>query len=281
MDIFESPTMEHLQNLGLMNKQEKMTNFLLFSLSKRSRDGVYITALGRKWRLCEFEDLGGLSGPICQTIEENFCHEMVMFSPRYRPFTAYRLMLYFLLFNTLLHEFFEVKAWSTWKFLLFSPSLKDYIYTTLYLYPSLEILDKVIYDRTNNDSETYMHYFFNILPFFVIGAACYTFVKKTIYANMKPSRMGTYAAALGYQMSFQNQLLHKKILFRLWQLHMEFDASSVLLGHTLIYVFEMLSPNSDGATAGDLVIWILGGLAGKQLGDLHADHFGSIWRYWF
>ena len=55
MDIFESPTLEQVKNHLGMN-DDKLTNFVFFSLSKRARDGVYISAFFHKWRLCEFGD---------------------------------------------------------------------------------------------------------------------------------------------------------------------------------------------------------------------------------
>jgi len=279
MDVYESSIIENLRKPS--THIEKMTNFLFFSLSTRTRDGIYVHALQKKIQLCNFDEWDDLR--ICETISDTFCHEMKVFSVRNRPFTAFRMIIYTLLLNTVLHAFFFVKVYSNWSILIFSdpPVLQDYIYSTFYLYPFLEILEKVIakgYSHGTDNTTISLYYYTNVAFFFFIGKVCQILVQRIIYdrRSSEGSRMGTYAAALGYQMSFQKQMKNI-IIFRLWQVNMEFDASSILLGHTVMGVFSILGGMYDGTDAfGELLLWIFGALAGKELGTIHTHHYGNV-----
>lgn len=284
MDFYESSMIENLRKKS--TKIEKMTNFLFFSLSARPRDGVYIHALQNDWKLCIFDELDEFR--MCETIADNFCHEMKFLSARYRPFTAYRIIIYNLILNTFLHAFFVVKVYSYWTILIspIPPVLQDYIYSTFYIYPFLEILDKVIlkgYSHVTDRGVISIFYYAHVACFFFIGKLCELLIQRIIYdrrSTQGNGRIGTYAAALGYQMTFQNQL-QKKFIFRLWQVNMEFDASSILLGHTVMAIFSILGGMNDGSDAfGELLIWIFGALVGKGLGNVHTDYYGGRWWSW-
>ena len=213
-----------------------------------------------------------------------------MFTPENRPFTAHRLIMYTLLLNTVLHLLFQIQSSSTWSFLILPtpPVLQDYIFSCFYLYPSLEILDRVI-SKGYSHTHTSFYYFMNVCLFFIIGTICDTLVQRMISRRRQSSsrwrstsaRMGTYAAALGYQMSFQTSM-QKKIIFRLWQVDMEFDASSILLGHTVMGLFSFIGGfHDDNDSFGDWLVWIFGGLVGKELGDVHTNQYKGFWWSWF
>ena len=220
---------------------------------------------------------------------ENFCHGMEIFSPRNRPFTAYRMIIYILLLNSLLHYFFSIRIPDPWRSLLaplFSPShptMQDYFCIFFYFYPFLEILDKVISKgnaHSENEKAVAIFYYFNVLFFVFIGALCHKFSDMIISQRGRVkkmnSRMGMYAAALGYQISFQNKL-HKQIIFHLWNIDMQVDASSILLGHSVLSMFTILTGDGSSGDFGELIVWILGGLAGKALGDAYGNHYGGVW----
>jgi len=285
-DLFQS------KRYKLFQSDSRLTNYVLFSLDKSDRDGVYIRMLHQKIRLCSY-DFDDPFGEVCDWIADNMCHGMTLFHPKNRPFTAHRITAYIIITFMILSmcsSYGYIQPVASVYNLQHRPisillsviptrfSLETFFYLNFYIYPYFVLLDKVISSPLLESDKYY--YGYSIFLFFGIGSSV-NLISSMLSDRGFHGMHGVVAAALGYinRMSPSREII-KCLDF------VSLTASEILFAYFIVCIldasftsFGKLVGSSHGYYAKFILPWVLGGMAGSMLAEYHLKHFGGVW--WF
>jgi hypothetical protein len=255
--------------------KEPCTNYGICSFSKSS-DGLSIWMLHQKLQVCnnygEFPDL-------CDWLSRNICHGIKVFESR--PLTAFRMIqilkiISFLLdscylYGTLIPVASATNILSSCLSVFYQPKIfSDMMGLYCFVYPALELMERICISGTNTGSEASLHFYCVILIFFCTGV-----ISNMIgnYLSAEPIRgmLGSIAACLGYISAAKP----RKVILELW-LGLPLTAGDILFGtFTLTLALNLFGfrPLLGKWNMGICISWAIGGL----LGHIIADR--QIWLY--
>jgi hypothetical protein len=191
------------------------TNYFLFSLTKQQGGrGVNVGILMNEFAFCKYD---GIAPEICQWILSNACHEMKMFDPNYRPFTALRIVQMIKLTSFLLQQCYNCGTLCPsalgyrygHSFLLAPVSAilstlhqpiwyNDLLLLNAFVYPFLELLDRTTRAGTSGDDTASLHFYgLEAILIFIVGGAA-NFAAESMTNEAVRGMKGSIASALGY-----------------------------------------------------------------------------------
>lgn len=262
---------------NLYKERISSTNFGVLSLVKSSK-GIEMWILNQKIPICS--SYGDFSD-VCHWISQNVCHEMKMFQSK--PFTTYRVIQIVKVTSFILQSCYPygilVPSASPHNFLTSMWSLFDQatMFTDLlrlhyFVYPCLELLERVTISGTNTTSEASLHFHIVVALFVIIGA----------FGNMAGAYFtqeavrgmdGIVAASLGYISAVKPRTIILELI-----------TTPFTSGDILLYTFALgLGSNLLGFRPvrgtwkmGVCISWLLGGLLGHMVAERQI-HFYKLW----
>lgn len=253
------------------------TNFGVLSLVKSSK-GVEMLILNQNIPLCsnygDFQE-------VCHWISRNICHELKMF--RSKPFTAYRIIQIVKVTSFILQSCYPHGSLipsasphnllrSIWSLFDQPTFLTDILRLNYFVYPCLELMERVTISGTITSSESSLHFNIFVLLFFIIGAlgnmtGAY-FTQESIRGLD-----GTVAAFLGYISAVKP----RTVILEYFTI--PFTAGDILFftfTFTLGFNLLGLKPLFGKWKMGVCISWLFGGLLGHVIAERQL-HFYKLW----
>ena len=278
---------------SLYNKRAHETNYHFYSLSKEP-NGIDMGILFHHIPICNYN---GKAPSLCHWMTRNFCHkmELQLFQKKTKntdkAFTVLRLMQFFKLLSFILQTSYLYSTplypkinisqiyYHPMSFLssLYNQttSIMDYISFSLYLYPSLVLLDQITSTNSYNSHHnataatvaTTHFYISSFILLFIIGSIS-NIISSYICNDRVGGMKGSIASCLGFIMS----VMPKDIIIRLFDIKL--TAGEVLFS-TFVLTFlpsflgikRHSNSNSSEWDMGTIVSWVVGGLLGFSAGE--------------
>jgi len=260
----------------------KITNYLLFSLSKQGK-GVDVDVLMNRYRICDYN---GRAADLCKWLSHHLCKETGSQLHKH-PFIVLRLLLLTKLMFYTLHN--------CYKFGCLCPSANGYLapctallsvfhqpqwhvdlLAVFYvLYPWLELIQRISVGGTSSEKSTVVHFYcMSFLLLVVLGGIANATANVLIKEKARGMK-GSIAAALG----FMTAAKPNKIIFD-W---MDLELTS---GNVLFLVFAINATTNllefDHHGYGlwsicDVISWTVGGLLGYGLCECILNYYDLWW----
>lgn len=255
--------------------KEPCTNYGICSFSKSS-DGLSIWISNTKLQVCnnygEFPDL-------CDWLSRTICHGMKVFESR--PLTVFRtiqflkimsfLLDYCSLYETVIPAASATNVMNSVSSVLYQPMLlSDMVELYCFVYPALELMERICISGTNTVSEASLHFYTLNILFFCAGVIS-NMVGNYLTAEPIRGMLGSIATYLGYVSAAKP----RKVILELW-LGMPLTAGDILFGtFALTFALNMfgLRPLLGKWRMGMCLSWAIGGLIGHIVADR------QIWFY--
>ena len=271
-----------------MEGPKRSTNYVLFSLRNDAYDGIYLQALTLDVPICRYDGDRGLLDPACGWIEDTFCHGLVFDVHTNRAFVAHRILEGLLLTSALLTSCLKPGWWPTepcWSrpfatlgSVLWFPSIvEDLISCNLFVYPALEIMDRVLsISAANRNVANNRFYLSAFVLMFGIGGV------SNLIATMMSKRgnfglHGSIAASLGYILATKPS----KLMVRYFGI-INMTASDILFAVTAIGLIDALLgiqlPMMGRIGRHNVMAWMIGGVIGNMMGQYQVESYTQWWH---
>mmetsp|Transcript_32383 Transcript_32383/g.38691 ORF Transcript_32383/g.38691 Transcript_32383/m.38691 type:complete len:410 (-) Transcript_32383:76-1305(-) len=282
------------------------TNYGIFAMWIERNTGVHLGFLSQDYTICQFQsDTYGTSynssyyGSTCNWVATNLCHGMKAFDGS-NAFTALRIIQILKILSYLLSTCYRYSSnlfYTIRQRNPFAPFLslfrqdywyKDLISINLFVYPALVLLERISAIGTSRHISAKLHFWVGTFGLVVIFGGLANMMtpmltrqrQDNIYGS-RHGMKGSVAACLGYIVA----VAPNKIVLDLdWLIEIGLTAGDVLfgsLGIAFLCHITGLHLHSLGISkewsAGDNVLWVIGGFFGLFFGKWQLDKYVKLW----